>query len=259
MRDSLQGGQGDRVGTGLTGLARTVVARLVARDGGAGRPADPATVAALARALLDPDPAGLWALRHDLRRARIGDVELADLYFPAVARHMGCAWVADSAPFTDVTIAVARMQALLRDIGRDWTSNAAAGPASAAVLIVLPEGEQHSFGAVILAGQLRRQGISVRLEVGSPGAGLRRLVQERVYDCAMISVACEEKLDQCKRLVDALRQGSGGRLWIAIGGPLLDRPIDIRGRTGADVATCDPFLVLEGGLARRTKVKEMTG
>jgi hypothetical protein len=75
----------------------------------------------------------------------------------------------------------------------------------------------------------------------------------------MISVACEEKLDQCKRLVDALRQGSGGRLRIAIGGPLLDRPIDIRGRTGADVATCDPFLVLEGGLARRTKVKEMTG
>jgi hypothetical protein len=60
----------------------------------------------------------------------------------------------------------------------------------------------------------------------------------------MISVACEEKLDPCRRLVEALKQGSDGRLTVAVGGALLDRPIDILRLTGADVVTRDPMMAL---------------
>jgi hypothetical protein len=112
---------------------------------------------------------------------------------------------------------------------------------------------------MLLAGQLRRQGISVRIEVGTSTGALRALVHDRKFDCAMISVACEEKLDQCRDVVRALRLGSDGALWVAIGGALLDRAIDVRGRTGADIATCDPFVALEGAFARQAKVKEVTG
>jgi methylmalonyl-CoA mutase cobalamin-binding subunit len=199
------------------------------------------------------------ALRQDLRRARISETDLVDCYFPEVARGLGCAWAEDSAAFTDVSIAVARMQAMARGIGRDWTSNAVAEAASSTVLLVIPEGEQHSFGAVLLAGQLRRQGISVRLEMGTSSRALRQIAKDRSFDCAMISVACEEKLDHCRTVVDALRQGSGGRLWVAVGGALLDRPLDIKGRTGADVVTRDPVVALEGALAEQAKASEFTG
>jgi methanogenic corrinoid protein MtbC1 len=259
MRDSQHRGQDDRGSGGPAALARAVVGRLLAGEGGPVRLVDDATVASISRALLDLNPARMAMLRQDLRRARISDTDLVDCYFPEVARHLGCAWAGDDAPFTDVTIGVARMQAMLREIGRDWTSNVAAEAASATVLIVLPEGEQHSFGAMLLAGQLRRQGISVRLEVGTQTSGLRRLVEGRFFDCAMISVACEEKLDQCRGVVAALKDGSRGRLWVAVGGPVLDRPIDVRSLTGADIATCAPLLALQGALAEQSQSNELTG
>jgi MerR family transcriptional regulator, light-induced transcriptional regulator len=259
MRDSQHGGQEDRGSDGLSALARTVVARLIARDGTPDRTVDEAIVASIARALLDRDPASFESLRQDLRRARVGDNDLADTYFPAVARHLGCAWAEDSAPFTDVTIGVARMQAMLRQVGRDWSSNVAPDPGGRTVLIVLPEGEQHSFGAMLMAGQLRRQGVSVRLEVGTPITALRRIVHHAVFDCAMISIACEEKLNHCKTVVKALKDGSEGRLWVAVGGALLERPVDVCGLTGADVATSDPMLALRGAMAARAKVKGVFG
>jgi MerR family transcriptional regulator, light-induced transcriptional regulator len=259
MRDSQHGGQDSRAGSAMAALARSVVQRLAAREEASGRPVDETVVASIARALLEVYPEGMDALRQDLRRARISDTDLVDRYFPEVARYLGCAWADDAAPFTDVSIAVARMQSILRDVGRSWTSNATGEPASATVLLILPEGEQHSFGAMLLAGQLRRQGISVRLEVGTASDELRRLVQGRGFDCAMISVACEESLGRCKAVVDALRHGSGGRLWIAVGGPLLQRPIDLRALTGADIATSDPLKALQGALSRQARIDETAG
>jgi MerR family transcriptional regulator, light-induced transcriptional regulator len=259
MRDSQHRGRDDRFVGGPAALARTVVSRLLDREARSLRPADEAVIAAIARALLDPDPDQLAALRQDLRRARIGDTELVDSYLPEVARHLGCAWAEDRAAFTDVTIGVARMQAMLREIGRDWSSNGTTDPAGATVLIVLPEGEQHSFGATLLAGQLRRQGISVRLEVGTGVVDLRRIVEAGSYDCAMISIACEEKLDHCRMVLDALKVGSGGRLWVAVGGPLLDRHVDVCRRTGADIATSDPLVALRGALAEPVLNKEVAG
>jgi methanogenic corrinoid protein MtbC1 len=259
MRDSHHGGPGERGSGSSAVLARTVVARLLAREGAADRPVDAAIVAALARALIAPDLAPIESLRLELRRSRITETEFVDSYFPAVARYLGCAWAEDSAPFTDVTIAVARMQAMLRQIGQDWTSNAVAEAGSSTVLVVLPEGEQHSFGAILLAGQLRRQGISVRLEIGTPASTLRKLAHEKSYDCAMISIACEEAVDRCRAVVKALKEGSGGRLWVAVGGTLLDQPIDLRDRTGADVVTNDPLLALQGALAAQSTVKGFLG
>lgn len=259
MRDSQQGGRGDQVGSGLAVLARKAVASLIAGEGGSGRIVDSDTVASLARMLVEDHPGWRDTVRQELRRVRVGETELVDSYFPEIACQLGRAWVDDSAPFADVTVGVARMQAMLRDIGRDWTSNTAGGHAAATVLVVLPEGEQHSFGAVLMTGQLRRQGVSVRLEIGTKPDALGRLVRERNFDCAMISVGCEEKLDQCKRLVDSLKHASGGCLPVAVGGAVLDRQIDIRDRTAADFVTRDPVKAMHRALAGQTKIMEAVG
>jgi methanogenic corrinoid protein MtbC1 len=250
MRDSQHEGQGDRSGDGMSVLARTVVARIAARDLPAVRPLNGDLVLALAQALGSADPARFEALRPELRRARIGDTELADVYFPAVARHLGCGWAEDRISFAEVTLGAARMQGLLRQLGRDWASDAADLPDGGTVLMVLPEGEQHSLGAMVLTGQLRRQGVSVLLRIGPRPDDLRALVKDRPFDCAMVSVGCEEKLALCGKLVNSLKEGSGGRLWVAVGGAVLERATDIRQRTGADVVTNDPKLALQGARAR---------
>jgi MerR family transcriptional regulator, light-induced transcriptional regulator len=259
MRDSQHGGQEGRAGDALAALARSVVVQLKSRIGPAERLADESVVAAITRSLLGDYPDAMEALRQDLRRARISDTDLVDIYFPEVARYLGCAWAEDRTPFTDVSIAVARMQAMLRDIGRSWTSNAVADRAEATVLVVLPRGEQHSFGAMLLTGQLRRQGISVRLEVGTSDADLRRLAEARTFDCAMVSISCEEALSRCKAAVEALKLGSAGRLRVAVGGPLLERSLDICALTGADIATSDPMLALGGAFLRAEELNDGSG
>ncbi len=257
MRDSQHGGPMGRSTDDLSALARTVVARLVARGGRVMRAADPDLVQAIARAVGSGDPALYEALRPDLRRARIGDIDLVDSYFPAVARQLGCDWAEDRAGWAEVTIGMARLQSLVHQIGLDWDGSTAADAES--VLVILPEGEQHSFGVQVMAGQLRRQGVSVHLQIGPRPAALRSLVQERHYDCALISVGSEDRLDASRKLVKTLKDGSNGRLWVAIGGAVLERGADVLGLTGADIATNDPAEALGGAAlaAERQRLPEV--
>jgi len=138
------------------------------------------------------------------------------------------------------------MQAMLRQIGREWASNAHATRDSATVLMVVPEGEQHTFGAMVLTGQLRRRGISVQVQLGRRLRDLRALVADRGFDCAMVSVAGDDRLAHCAKVVTALKEASGGGLWVAVGGAVLDRPVDVARLTGADIVTNDAGLALHG-------------
>lgn len=246
MRDSQHGGQSERSSDELSALARTVVARLAARAAGAPRILNQGLVQAMVKAVGSADPTVFEALRPEIRRARISDIDLVDSYFPAVARQLGCDWAEDRSGWAEVSIGMARLQSMVHQIGRDWASNATAMQDTSAVLVVLPDGEQHSFGAQVLVGQLRRQGVSVHLQIGARPDGLRALMKERRYDCALISVGCEERLEFCRKLVKSLKDGSGGDLWVAVGGAVLERPVDVLALTQADMATQDPMQALAG-------------
>jgi MerR family transcriptional regulator, light-induced transcriptional regulator len=248
MRDSQQGGPSERNVDELSALARSVVARLVARGSRPVRGVDAGLLHAMARAVTNVDPAAYEALMPELRRARINDADLSDAYFPAVARLLGCDWVEDRAGFATVSIGMARLQSLLHQIDRNR-----AAPAlwdGATVLAILPEGEQHSFGVQLLAHQLRRQGVAVHLQIGARPADLSRLVRARHYDCAVVSLACKETLEIGRKVVKSLKDGSKGRLFVAVGGSLLDRIDGLDVLTGADLASSDPMQAL-GAAGRR--------
>lgn len=242
MRDGQHGTAGERGADELSALARSVVARLVERGSRPVRSVDPALVQAMVQAVLVADPAAFLALGPELRRSRISEADLADAYFPAVARQLGCDWVDDRSSFTAVSIGMARLQSLLHRIDR--TRAAPALWDGATVLAILPEGEQHSFGVQVLAHQLRRQGVSVHLQIAARPDDLRVLVRERHYDCAMVSLGCRETLPIGAKLVKALKEGSQGRLFVAVGGSLLERLDAVEVATGADLASNDGMQAL---------------
>ena len=244
MRDSQHGGQSERSGEELAALARTVVARLAGRAVVPVRQINGDLLRAMVVAIASPDCTAFEALRPEIRRARLTEADLVDRYFPAVARQLGTDWAEDRSGWVDVSVGMARLQAMVHQIGRDWSSNATEMQATSCALLVLPDGEQHSFGVQVLAGQLRRQGVSVHLQIGARPEGLRALLKEHHYDCAVISVACEGGLDFCRRIVASLKAGSNGNLLVAVGGAVLDRPVDVRKLTGADMVAEDPVRVL---------------
>lgn len=239
MRDSQYYEQVPRDGHGVSALARSVVARLLARDARAERALDPDLLAQMVRTLLSFDPKPFTELSRELRRARLTDVELVDQYFPAAARELGCDWAADRASWAAVSIGIARMQAAVHEIGRGWSENSVATSAAPTAVLLIPEGEQHSFGPMVLLHQLRRRGVSVRLQIGAKPDDLPALLAERRFDCALISIGCEARLALAQSLTATVRKLTGNTLPVAIGGAVLDRPVDVKGRTGADIVTND--------------------
>jgi MerR family transcriptional regulator, light-induced transcriptional regulator len=224
MQDGQDNGPNARSLRGLGGVsqfASDVVARLVDRE------ALPET-----------------ALRDDLI-LRFMDVvvrpdagSFADRYIPEIARRLGQAWVDDCMSFADVTMGTARLQAILREIGADWVSDARSEDMGT-ILLILPAGEQHTLGALVLMGQLRRRGISVCLRIGPTDADLRNLLSQRTFDGAFVSGGQVAMLAVCQRLVNTLKDLTSGHIAVAVGGAMLDllpKPVHIK---DADAVTND--------------------
>ena len=239
-------------GGGISQFAVDVVARLVSREMSPAAPLRETVVQALTAAVLASDADPLATIRPDMRRARITRDMLADHYIPEVARRLGTDWEEDRASFVAVSIGVARLQAMLRRLGSDWAADDADRSGHATVLLIVPSSEQHTLGAMVIAGWLRRRGISVCLRVAPTRAELLALLARRRFDGAMISVACNEKLDLCVDLVRTLKTETDTPLRVAVGGAVLGRGEDVAAATGADIVTNDLSLAIEEiGLARK--------
>lgn len=230
---------------GVSRFAAEVVAKLVARDGVDEAGLREHLVDRFCRAVTDADLAAFDELKADFKRARISASALADHYIPEVARRLGQAWEDDRLSFAGVTMGVARLQAILRELGASWSADALGRADGPTMLLLLPEGEQHTLGAMVIAGRLRRMGVSVSMQIAPDLTELSKFVSNRAFDGAMISVTCEDRLETCGKLIKTLKNASKGRLMVAIGGAILDDAEDVVRLTGADVVTNDLSLALD--------------
>jgi len=224
---------------GVARLAADVVARLVAKDKEVGSENRRGFLERFVRAVTNPGPFSYQDLVPEMRRARITPEMLADIYIPAVARQLGDDWHHDRLSFAVVSIASARLQSLLREVGESWSADSGRRGRKGAVLVVIPAREQHTLGAMILVGQLRRRGISVCLSIAPGAAELRDLVRRDRFDGVLLSVGSDENLDVCRSLVDIIRQGTPTPIPVVVGGAILGTQHDVAARIGADHATQD--------------------
>lgn len=224
---------------GVSQFAAEVVARLVAREAASDRELKEVVLDRFMNAVCGRDPQAFELLKPELKRARISPAMLADVYIPEVARRLGEAWEADCVSFAQVTMGVARLQAVLREIGAAWSADAIGHSDGPTLLFILPAGEQRTLGAMVMAGRLRRGGISICMRIAPNPAELAHLVSVRRFDGALISIACQDRLAVCQNLVTTLKKVSGGKLPVALGGAVLELGGGAIDMTGADVVTND--------------------
>lgn len=180
------------------------------------------------------------AVIRDMRDAHIRLEDIVDFYIPEVARRMGERWCEDGLSFADVTIGVARLQGLLREIGRNWCEPLDHDPEAPSLLIVVLADEFHTLGAMVLCSQLGRLGVSTRLVVGRSESEVLRRVADGQFDAILMSVAVSERLATLRKLVEKIRSASVRPTPIVIGGSIVAREEDIKTKSGADHATTDP-------------------
>lgn len=190
-------------------------------------------------ALTQPNPRNITRLLHDMRRSGIRDTDIADFYIPVVARRLGEEWVDDEMGFTQVTIGVANLQAMLRSLDSSWCMPERAPFGTLGeICIVVPKGVQHSLGATILAGQMRRAGYDVHLGIDLTLDQIAEFVSSPATVGVMLSASPWEPLDFLKAVVKKVRQGNP---WapVLIGGSILERECDVCAAIGADHAMND--------------------
>lgn len=237
--------------TGIAQFAMQVVSLLVGDHVHADQPPRPDVLDLLIRGAKTGDPAVLGALLGEFRRLRIPAEVVVDLYLPAAANAIGAQWHADEIDILDCTIAMSRMQNLLRALGRAWRADASNGEGTGSVLMVVPENEQHILGAMIATTQLRRLGVSVAVRLAPSWAQLDELFRTRRFDAVFVHVANLESLDSCDNLVKTMRRVGKIELPVIAGGSVPLDAGEIKRRTGADLVTRDVRHALQAvGLER---------
>jgi methanogenic corrinoid protein MtbC1 len=164
-----------------------------------------------------------------------------DLFAPA-ARFLGQLWEEDLCDFTDVTIALSRMQQLLRDLGPAFEGESSldmVDPDRSALLVAAP-GDQHTFGAFIVQEFFRRAGW--RVHGGSLGSTeeLLNLVASEPFDVVGLSVSNDVTADDFAATIRSVRVAARSRtVRIMVGGRFfLEHPHCVA-QVGADATAQD--------------------
>jgi len=191
----------------------------------------------LYEAVASPDRLRAKKVVATMLESGIGPCQIADDYIPRVAELLGEAWCRDNIDFAVTTIGSARLQGLLRSLGPEWCADDTFLPRSVPrFCVIVPEHGQHTLGASILAGQLRRRKISVDLEIGRSIDALEGQLSLNRYDAVLISASAREGLVAVRNIVDLVRN-TDQSIPVLVGGGLLTLSDDIQNLTGADFVT----------------------
>lgn len=170
--------------------------------------------------------------------ATVDDVFL-ELFTPS-ARYIGKLWESDTINFTDVTIAISKLQQIVWKLVDLFDTGCPALPGDHAALLVAAPGDQHTFGVSLLKEFFRRRGWQVQGGSINTETELMGLVQDGAFDVIGLSVSNDVAVDGLASVIRAIREAALPRTpFIMVGGRFfLDRP-SCAAEVGADATAQD--------------------
>lgn len=223
---------------------------------------DEELVSGLCMAVLEDTGRERRALQSRFRSGEPNAAAVIDTVVPEAARMLGRLWQDDEISFADVTIGLARLQEMVRDLGRmrpETRGRQADGShAIRRVLFIVPRSEDHTLGAIVATEQLRRHGCEVDVALDRHPNQIADIVRENRYALVGITASGRRTLASARELVDTIRAAVTRATPIVLGGSIVANRADLKGMTGVDHVVCDAREVLrliglngnEGGLAQ---------
>jgi methanogenic corrinoid protein MtbC1 len=196
---------------------------------------DPAEVERIAGLAVTLEAHELLAeVEQFVRRGVCIERVLVELMAPA-ARELGEAWKRDDLDFVEVTMALWRLQEVLREIaGRSPPGGRVQADPRSALFSPYPT-DQHSFGTVMIEECFARAGWDTDLLVDPSRADLLARLANRHFDLVGLTVSSDCHIAQLSSLVTAMRNVSqNSSVCVMLGGrALIERPA-IAVEAGAD-------------------------
>lgn len=208
---------------------------------------DPADVDTLCKIILGRDPGAALTYVQSRRAEGLSlDKVYLNLLSP-VAQRLGALWEADLCDFTQVTVALWRLQQIVHEYSPTFQREGDGCQPPRRALLVPAPGSQHTLGVVIVGEFFRRAGWDVG---GDPRAGLgdiQGVLSREWYDLVGVSVGRECKVDEVASAILGFRKASLNRaVVVMVGGPAMALMTDLVTRVGADGSAPDaPTAVIE--------------
>lgn len=175
-------------------------------------------------------------------------LRIAHQHLPEVAELLGEGWVTDDLGFCDVTLYCGHLMALSRNLLSE-TPTPEPPLDAPRVLLLKPVWETHSFGLVLLADALRRQGWRVEIFLTADRAALQEIAAGG-FDVIGITCGSRRNIDAAAALIRDLRKAAPDAV-MAIGGGAAEISDSLREETQADVVVTskeNPSVSLEDAL-----------
>ena len=162
-----------------------------------------------------------------------------DLLAPT-ARQLGQMWNDDECDFTDVTIGLFLLQNALRELGAAFHHDLATDALAPRALLVPLPGEQHTFGLSMVFDFFRRAGWNAWSGPIESDAVLAEMVGNAWFDVVGFSLACDEQLDEARRVIRLVRKHSrNSDVAVMVGGPGFAANPALAALVGADGTAID--------------------
>jgi methanogenic corrinoid protein MtbC1 len=157
-----------------------------------------------------------------------------DLLSPA-ARQLGQMWDEDLCDFSTVTVALGRLQRLMREWSPAFGDEVDHPPHGRRALFVQPRDEQHSFGLSMVAEFFRRDGWDVLGGVGGAVTDPSAKVRDEWVDIIGFSVGSDGRIPWLKETIRAARAAARNPdLVVLVGGPPFALRPELAAEVGAD-------------------------
>lgn len=203
--------------------------------------------AALARALVDPDPRSHRAMIEELQRNDIPMHTLAIHLFSPVAAQLGRLWCNDETDFIQVAVASTRLGMIVNHLSQNRSQTIRAREKARRVLLARTQGAMHTLGVSIVASCFRDMGWEVDggadLELDD---SLYMRLSNSSYSLLGISVARIDEVDECAEAIRRIHSNrSLDRMKIAVGGPaVMKTPLAFQA-IGADMIAKSALEVMQ--------------
>lgn len=200
----------------------------------------PEDVRAFVNALRNPDDVvGAHFVDSRLQDGCTIETVFLDLLAPA-ARRLGEMWESDEVDFVEVTMAMGRMQRLLRSLSPAFLGDAERNEPVGSVLLSCMSGEQHTFGLIIVGEFLIRDGWQVLVGAPWSEADLASIVATQWYDVIGFSVGTDNRLPKLRNDIRRLRAASRNpNVQVMVGGQPIAKNPNLARELGADAYAAD--------------------
>jgi MerR family transcriptional regulator, light-induced transcriptional regulator len=157
----------------------------------------------------------------------------ARLLIPLI-RRLEAAWTVDEIDFAHLSLAFLNLHRIIATLSDDLRPSYGAGRGR--VLVSTAPGEEHRFGAQVLADLLRAAGWSVDLVLDADELALISRVAQTPYVALALSVGHDGALDGLGDLITTLRASAcNGTMRVLLGGSALAEPRSQYNFLGADL------------------------